>query len=147
MYFVKPGSQPIGSKDVCLRSRRCPFLRWHHHHWDLMDSDSSSLKRPYPDSPTEGPPRPRRARPKTSKACNACRKQKSRCERLAGDLQGCHRCEVIGISCVFQTEPSPTEPGRDKKPRPLLPRSSAAHNSSSSSNLQKQANGRDDRQE
>ncbi|KAF8523445.1 hypothetical protein BU17DRAFT_85729 [Hysterangium stoloniferum] len=66
------------------------------------------------------PPRPKR--PKTSKACNACRKQKSRCERLVGDTEGCHRCDVIGIPCIFDSESSPTENARTRKPRAILPR-------------------------
>ncbi|KIJ50134.1 hypothetical protein M422DRAFT_245939 [Sphaerobolus stellatus SS14] len=41
---------------------------------------------------------PKRARPRTSKAC---RKRKSRCERLPGDDDDCHRCEVIGIPCLL----------------------------------------------
>ncbi|KAF8592146.1 hypothetical protein K439DRAFT_388574 [Ramaria rubella] len=76
---------------------------------------------PFPDSASV---LPRPKRPKTTKACNACRKQKSRCERLAGDGDGCHRCGVIGIACVFDAEGLSTEGGGAgaKRPRPILPR-------------------------
>ncbi|KIJ50117.1 hypothetical protein M422DRAFT_245920 [Sphaerobolus stellatus SS14] len=65
---------------------------------------------------------PKRARPRTSKAC---RKQKSRCERLPGGDDDCHRCEVIGIPCVFRPELPATDVAKKRKPRPLLPRAQA----------------------
>ncbi|KAF8523446.1 hypothetical protein BU17DRAFT_85730 [Hysterangium stoloniferum] len=74
-----------------------------------------------PKDATPGAP-PRFKRPKTSKACNACRKQKSRCERLAGDAEGCHRCGIIGIPCTFDPEASSSETVKTRKPRPILPR-------------------------
>ncbi|KIJ48081.1 hypothetical protein M422DRAFT_28567 [Sphaerobolus stellatus SS14] len=88
-----------------------------------MDSTPSTLatKRPHPDDNNTSNARTKRTRPKTSKACNACRKQKSRCERLPGDGDGCHRCVVIGIPCIFQPE-VPASETKERKPRPLLPR-------------------------
>lgn len=93
---------------------------------DGMKSDSSSCtKRPRDDTelqlsdPAAGP---RQKRAKTTKACNACRKQKSRCERLAGDSEGCHRCGVIGVSCVFESDGLSVDSAKFWKPRPILPR-------------------------
>ncbi|GJJ12761.1 hypothetical protein Clacol_007006 [Clathrus columnatus] len=86
----------------------------------MENGEETTISKRTNTSPT-GPSRPKR--PKTSKACNACRKQKSRCERLAGDSDGCHRCSVIGITCVFDPEPLSTDTSRSRRPRPILPRS------------------------
>ncbi|KAF8484082.1 hypothetical protein JB92DRAFT_3031734 [Gautieria morchelliformis] len=87
------------------------------------DLDLDLDRRPPPDG--TAPPRPKRA--KTSKACNACRRQKSRCERLAGDAEGCHRCGVIGIACVFETDALAADKAKARRPRPILPRSLPPH--------------------
>ncbi|KAJ6463943.1 hypothetical protein C8R45DRAFT_1024662 [Mycena sanguinolenta] len=49
--------------------------------------------------PSSENPTPKRT--KTSQACAACRKQKSRCEILDGS-QRCHRCKVLNIDCSFE---------------------------------------------
>ncbi|KIJ38057.1 hypothetical protein M422DRAFT_781512 [Sphaerobolus stellatus SS14] len=130
-----PSSQhkPIGS---CDGWRAGMGLRWEERVLASaglvapMDSPASiATKRPHPEAEPDAslPPvsRVKRARPKTSKACNACRKQKSRCERLPGDGDGCHRCGVIGIPCIFQTELPAGDAAKERKPRPLLPRGQA----------------------
>jgi hypothetical protein len=45
-------------------------------------------------------------RPKSSQACSACRKHKTRCELLDGPSEGpyrCHRCKVLNMSCSFES--------------------------------------------
>lgn len=103
--------------------RRCNPLA--HRPIAAMDNTNSvkPTKRPYVDSEPKSTVNPRSKRSKTPKACNACRKQKSRCEKLAGDSEGCHRCTVIGIPCVFESDGSVTDNAKIRKPRPILPRS------------------------
>uniref|UniRef100_A0A0W0G5Y9 Zn(2)-C6 fungal-type domain-containing protein n=1 Tax=Moniliophthora roreri TaxID=221103 RepID=A0A0W0G5Y9_MONRR len=56
------------------------------------------------DNPCEAQP-PKRS--KASQACQACRKNKTRCELLdavpqpGGNLR-CHRCKVLGVTCSFE---------------------------------------------
>ncbi|KAI0254725.1 hypothetical protein BJV78DRAFT_872379 [Lactifluus subvellereus] len=51
---------------------------------------------------TQRPP-PKRA--KASQACTSCRKHKTRCELLESlsYLSRCHRCDVLSITCSFET--------------------------------------------
>ena len=42
-------------------------------------------------------------RTKSSQACSSCRKHKTRCEVLSSSSIRCHRCEVLGISCSFES--------------------------------------------
>ncbi|KIK04743.1 hypothetical protein K443DRAFT_407231 [Laccaria amethystina LaAM-08-1] len=49
-------------------------------------------------------------RTKSSQACASCRRHKTRCE-LLGDISPqahikCHRCQVLGIECSFETSDS-----------------------------------------
>ncbi|KIJ34436.1 hypothetical protein M422DRAFT_263388 [Sphaerobolus stellatus SS14] len=89
----------------------------------FMDSPASTLstKRPRPDQEHTSNPRTKRIHPNTSKACNACRKQKSRCEQLPGDGDGCHRCVILAIPCIFKPEVPPIQT-KERKQRVLLPR-------------------------
>ncbi|KIJ25968.1 hypothetical protein M422DRAFT_273016 [Sphaerobolus stellatus SS14] len=77
---------------------------------------STATKWPHPEpslsSFNHPAPRPKHTRPKTSKAC-----------RKQGD--GCHRCEVTGIPCVFQSEFPATDAAKERKPRLLLSRAQA----------------------
>ncbi|KAH8928598.1 hypothetical protein BT69DRAFT_490354 [Atractiella rhizophila] len=61
-------------------------------------------------------------RPRTSKACNQCRKQKTRCEVDVSDqhlTEGvrCHRCKVLSIPCSFLDLYSPPSHSSSYKPR------------------------------
>lgn len=48
-------------------------------------------------------------RPKTSQACTSCRKHKTRCELLdSASRSRCHRCDVLSITCSFETNAPPT---------------------------------------
>ncbi|KAH8921034.1 hypothetical protein BT69DRAFT_366414 [Atractiella rhizophila] len=40
-------------------------------------------------------------RPRTTKACEQCRKQKTRCEPSSSGSLVCHRCSVLSILCSF----------------------------------------------
>ena len=55
--------------------------------------------------------RPPAKRPKASQACTSCRKHKTRCELLesASHLSRCHRCNVLSITCSFETNAPPTQ--------------------------------------
>src|ERR1700675_4069370 len=54
-----------------------------------------------PESRVPGPIK----RPKSNQACASCRRHKTRCEQLEGDLSvlRCHRCNVLNMSCSFET--------------------------------------------
>ncbi|KIJ44930.1 hypothetical protein M422DRAFT_251549 [Sphaerobolus stellatus SS14] len=118
--------QASSESDAGKENRRASGLRWDERPqattnlplvWTARRRKLQSVRTPIlpPLHPTPSPPplRPKRPRQKTSKTYNACRKQKSRCELLPGDLNGCHRCEGIGIACVFQTETTPTETAKE----------------------------------
>jgi hypothetical protein len=54
--------------------------------------------------------RPPAKRPKTSQACTSCRKHKTRCELLdPASRSRCHRCDVLSITCSFETNAPPTQ--------------------------------------
>jgi hypothetical protein len=54
--------------------------------------------------------RPPAKRPKTSQACTSCRKHKTRCELLdPASRSRCHRCDVLSITCSFETNTPPTQ--------------------------------------
>jgi Fungal Zn(2)-Cys(6) binuclear cluster domain len=64
---------------------------------------------------------PKRA--KASQACASCRKHKTRCELLesSGYHSRCHRCDVLSITCSFETN-TPPDPLPDNSPRTTLRR-------------------------
>ncbi|KAI0268225.1 hypothetical protein BC834DRAFT_868467 [Gloeopeniophorella convolvens] len=68
--------------------------------------DSSNTPSPSDSNASKRPP-PKRA--KASQACTSCRKHKTRCELLESSsyLSRCHRCEVLSISCSFETNAPP----------------------------------------
>ena len=88
------------------------------------------MRRPREDSPsnTAVPPysgndpstaRPPVKRPKTSQACTSCRKHKTRCELLdSASRSRCHRCDVLSITCSFETNAPPTQ-AADFSPTPV----------------------------
>ena len=60
--------------------------------------------------PASNPRRLPQKRSKTNQACTACKKSKTRCEILetvtAGlNAIGCHRCNVLNITCSFKEAP------------------------------------------
>jgi hypothetical protein len=61
--------------------------------------------------------RPPAKRSKTSQACTSCRKHKTRCElpTSASLLSRCHRCDVLSITCSFETN-APPIPAADDSP-------------------------------
>ncbi|KAH8924605.1 hypothetical protein BT69DRAFT_1318760 [Atractiella rhizophila] len=64
-------------------------------------------------------------RPRTNRACEQCRKQKSRCEPSASVSKACHRCFTLTIPCSFLTLPDePSTAGSS----PPIPPSTSDHN-------------------
>ncbi|KAI9513363.1 hypothetical protein F5148DRAFT_972145 [Russula earlei] len=61
--------------------------------------------------------RPPAKRVKAGQACTSCRKHKTRCEWIgsASYLSRCHRCDVLSISCSFETN-VPTFKAVDESP-------------------------------
>lgn len=54
--------------------------------------------------------RPPAKRSKTNQACTSCRKHKTRCELLdSASRSRCHRCDVLSITCSFETNAPPTQ--------------------------------------
>ncbi|KAH8927628.1 hypothetical protein BT69DRAFT_749812 [Atractiella rhizophila] len=49
-------------------------------------------------------------RPRTTKACEQCRKQKAHCEPSPSTSLGCHRCSVLSIPCSFVIGPPSESP-------------------------------------
>ncbi|KAI0316112.1 hypothetical protein OF83DRAFT_1128488 [Amylostereum chailletii] len=92
--------------------------------------DDASSNGPSPDGSVSAAGRKGPAkRPKSSQACASCRKHKTRCELLDSSsyVSRCHRCEVLSISCSFETEaprssyPDPTPlPGHRQKTASVL---------------------------
>ena len=69
------------------------------------------------DSSTTRPPS---KRPKTSQACTSCRKHKTRCELLdPASRSRCHRCDVLSITCSFETNTPPTQAAGEYSPSPV----------------------------
>jgi hypothetical protein len=66
--------------------------------------------------------RPPAKRPKTSQACTSCRKHKTRCELLDSALRSrCHRCDVLSITCSFETNaPTPSQAADSPSPVSVL---------------------------
>lgn len=83
------------------------------------------MKRPRDDPPntpvpsdatdrlTKRPPAPKRA--KANQACASCRKNKTRCELLEpmSCSSCCHRCNVLSITCSFETNAPPVQAADD----------------------------------
>lgn len=81
-------------------------------------------------------------RPKTSRACLACRKLKARCEPAGGakaipvdDPQSsnatfniCHRCKTLCIDCLYETPSGQVVKGEDLHPETSTPSPAAEHN-------------------
>lgn len=61
-------------------------------------------------APSSGPIRTKR--PKTSQACESCRKHKTRCEQSSEGGSSCHRCNVLAITCSFEGSDSAPPPRR-----------------------------------
>src|SRR6266852_3437708 len=61
--------------------------------------------------------RPPAKRPKTSQACISCRKHKTRCE-LLDSASRCHRCDVLSITCSFETNAPPAQ-AAESSPSPI----------------------------
>ncbi|KAI0053600.1 hypothetical protein FA95DRAFT_1579274 [Auriscalpium vulgare] len=57
-------------------------------------------------------------RAKSSQACSSCRKHKTRCELLDSGsfVSRCHRCEVLSLSCSFETSAPPRNVPLDNSP-------------------------------
>lgn len=61
--------------------------------------------------------RPHAKRPKTSQACTSCRKHKTRCELLdSASRSRCHRCDVLSITCSFETNAPPARAAECSSP-------------------------------
>ncbi|SPO19817.1 uncharacterized protein UTRI_00211_B [Ustilago trichophora] len=81
-------------------------------------------------------------RPKTSRACLACRKLKARCEPAGGakaipadDPQSsnpyftiCHRCKTLCIDCLYETPTGQVVKGEDTQPANSSPSPAEEHN-------------------
>jgi hypothetical protein len=90
----------------------------------------AAMRRPRETSPsnTAVPPcfpsgnndsHPPAKRPKTSQACTSCRKHKTRCELLdPASRSRCHRCNVLSITCSFETNAPPTQ-AAEHSPNPI----------------------------
>ncbi|TFK41823.1 fungal-specific transcription factor domain-containing protein [Crucibulum laeve] len=61
---------------------------------DWRESDPSDEENPNEDQQA-------RARKRSSRACDQCRKTKSKCERPAGDAVQCKSCALAGTACTF----------------------------------------------
>jgi hypothetical protein len=76
-------------------------------------SPSNTTVPPCSDTPGNNDPsttRPPAKRPKTSQACTSCRKHKTRCELLdSASRSRCHRCDVLSITCSFETNAPKTQ--------------------------------------
>jgi hypothetical protein len=70
---------------------------------DLSASTSGTV-------PSSGPVRTKR--PKTSQACESCRKHKTRCEQSSEGGSSCHRCNVLAITCSFEGSDNAPPPRR-----------------------------------
>ncbi|KAJ1030458.1 hypothetical protein NDA16_001367 [Ustilago loliicola] len=96
-----------------------------------------------PAKPTVNTRMPKGAkRPKTSRACLACRKLKARCEPAAGakpvsteDPQSsnptlliCHRCKTLCIDCLYESPTGQVVKGQDLHPANSSPSPSDQHN-------------------
>ncbi|KAI0068692.1 hypothetical protein BV25DRAFT_1817603 [Artomyces pyxidatus] len=81
-----------------------------------------------PDTPTDSSKRSSSKRTKSSQACTSCRKHKTRCELLDSNsyLSRCHRCEVLSISCSFETNAPPRAHPIDESPQATFRRQFAA---------------------
>ncbi|KAH8924620.1 hypothetical protein BT69DRAFT_62131 [Atractiella rhizophila] len=58
-------------------------------------------------------------RPRTNRACEQCRKQKSRCEPSTSNTRACHRCHKLTIPCSFLSLPEQldsTIPSQESSP-------------------------------
>jgi len=83
------------------------------------------MKRPRDDPPNTPVPspsdatdrstkRPPAKRAKANQACASCRKNKTRCELLDSmSFSRCHRCNVLSITCSFETNAPPIQPADD----------------------------------
>ena len=61
--------------------------------------------------------RPPAKRSKTSQACVSCRKNKTRCELLdSASRSRCHRCDVLSMTCSFETNAPPTQAAANYSP-------------------------------
>jgi hypothetical protein len=79
------------------------------------------MKRPHDDPPNTPVPspsdatdrstkRPPAKRAKANQACASCRKNKTRCELLDSlSYSRCHRCNVLSITCSFETNAPPLQ--------------------------------------
>jgi hypothetical protein len=76
-------------------------------------SPSNTTVPPCSVAPSNNDPsttRPPAKRSKTSQACISCRKHKTRCELLdSASRSRCHRCDVLSITCSFETNAPPTQ--------------------------------------
>ncbi len=81
--------------------------------------DSSNTAVPSGSSDTSTTTRPLAKRPKTVQACTSCRKHKTRCELLdSASHSRCHRCNVLSITCSFETN-APPVPVAEHSPSPI----------------------------
>src|SRR5712672_503109 len=73
------------------------------------DSSNTLPRAPSSDNTNVSKERPPTKRVKAGQACASCRKHKTRCELIgsASYLSRCHRCNVLSISCSFETNAPP----------------------------------------
>jgi hypothetical protein len=84
----------------------------------MKRSRETSSNVPLPsDNSDASAKRPPAKRAKASQACTSCRKHKTRCELFesASYYSRCHRCEVLSITCSFETNAPPIQ-ARDISP-------------------------------
>lgn len=85
-------------------------LPHHTHHTDMKRPRESSSNTPLPSDIADRPAKRLPAkRAKASQACTSCRKHKTRCELLesASYNSRCHRCDVLSITCSFESDALP----------------------------------------
>ncbi len=65
--------------------------------------------------------RPLAKRAKANQACASCRKNKTRCELLDSTsfVSRCHRCDVLSITCSFETNAPPNQAVDNSPPHAL----------------------------
>jgi Fungal Zn(2)-Cys(6) binuclear cluster domain len=117
--MTTPSALPVGrprglSQGNTVLFSLCTFIGFVIHSGMRRPRESSSSNTAVPPCSVQpsdlSTTRPPAKRPKTSQACVSCRKHKTRCELLDSEIRSrCHRCDVLSITCSFETNAPPTQ--------------------------------------
>ena len=82
---------------------------------DMKRQREDPLNTPLPSETTKVATKRAAKRAKANQACTSCRKNKTRCELLESTSyhSRCHRCDVLSITCSFETNAPPIQPADD----------------------------------